>query len=180
MKLRSFVITLVNVSTLSAAILFQNIAPAAAVLPVTPANPCGGYTFNPGAIPNYTVTGMNGVVTSLSGNPVDGFTFTFNNPFPDGALYTYTLQLYGLDGSPLYYAPADVQGGLAIISSNSALFGPQGMVWFQVPLEFQGQMSSAKLVVDLNSIGGNMAALGWASAKAPAAGPPPDAGSPGC
>jgi hypothetical protein len=179
MRPRFSVITLAAILTFSPALVLQNVAPAGAAHPVTTADACGGITFIPGVAPNYNATGMNGVVTSLSGNPIDGFAFTFNNPYIDGALYNFTFQLYGFDGTPLYFAPSDAQGGLAIISGSYTLVSLQGSVWFGIPLEFQGQMGSVKLSITVSSLNGQLATNGWASAKAPP-GTLADGGSPGC
>jgi hypothetical protein len=187
MRSRFLVALVAGLTTLSPATVLRTAAPAAAVLPVSTADLCGGVTFHPGAVPNYTVTGMSGIVTSLSGNPVDGFAFTFDNPFPDGANYNFSLQLYGFDGSPLYYAPSDTQGGLAIMTGSQPgyqLFGTQGSVWTEIPQEFQGQTGSVKLMVNVTSADGRMGTNGWASGASGASGTAPaetsDGSSSGC
>jgi hypothetical protein len=169
MQRRFLVALLAALTTLSPAALLENAAPASAVLPVTTADPCGGFTFHPGAIPNYNVTGINGAVTSFSGNPADGFEFTFDNPFPDGANYNYQVELYG-DNGPLYYAKTDSQNGLVILTSSSpsasdTLIGSQGGVWFSIPQEFLTSMTHLQLTLTLTSLDGHSATNGWARAQ---------------
>lgn len=99
---------------------------------------------------------LQGVVTSFSGSPADGFDFTFDNPFSDGANYTYTYELYDANGSPM-----------TTITSSAQLFGPSGDVWFAIPSQYQASLGSIMVMITVNQLGGNSAAPGNAHLHKP-------------
>ncbi len=97
-----------------------------------------------------------GVVTGLSGNPTDGFTLTFSNPFNSTANDNYSFEMYDSNGKPL-----------GIINVQSQVFGSSGEAAFSIPSQFQGSMASIMVSMTVTTLDGGMAAPGNAHAHAP-------------